>query len=104
MQAIDFHRARLLKNEGAVRATQLRIGPACAEVGELVTETQPPQCPDAIRLDRDTHADLAQRRRLLVHLDVEATPEQGVSTSPMHADHGGLVGAMNGTSPKSDVP
>jgi len=34
----------------------------------------------------------------------QATPDQGVGTSPQHRANGGLVGAMNGTATSADVP
>ena len=44
--------------------------------GELVGEPEPVQDARGVRADLDAGADLAQRRRLLVDMDVEARPQQ----------------------------
>ena len=43
-------------------------------------------------------------RYKLVYTLGQATPEQGVGTSAQHVDHGGLVGAMNGTPASANAP
>ena len=42
VHAIELDLTRLPENEGAVRATELGIGPARAAAGDLLIEAQPP--------------------------------------------------------------
>jgi hypothetical protein len=65
---------------GSVRAAILRVQPSGPAAGQLVSEAQPPQHPDAVRLERDAGADFSQCRGLLVDTDDHASLKQGVSS------------------------
>ena len=66
------------RDQSAVRMTELRIEPACAEAGHLVAKPQPAQHAHAVRVERDPRANLLELRRLLVHTDLDALLQQRV--------------------------
>jgi hypothetical protein len=78
--------------------------------GLLVVKSTPPDAGTPVVLgpsvtDAVSAGTVAKSNRYkLVYTMGQATPEQGVSTSAQHVDHGGLVGAMNGTPASANAP
>jgi hypothetical protein len=79
------------KTGGLLEVTQVDAGPPVV-LGPSVTEN----------VSAGTVAKNSQYK--VVYTLGQATPNQGVGTSPQHRDNGGLVGAMNGTPATANAP
>jgi hypothetical protein len=78
---VEFDVARQLRGPhrrgvGSIGPTKLRVDLPGAPAGQPLSETEPPQHPYPIRLDRDAGANLGHGRGLLIEADVHAALEQ----------------------------